>query len=36
MGVIMYSFNLNSSPRMSYDVLEYGIVMLHNDIVMIL
>ena len=29
MGVIIYSFNLNNSPRMSYGVLECGIVMLH-------
>ena len=28
MGGIIYSFNLNISPKMSYGVLEYDIVML--------
>ena len=35
MGVIIYSFNLNISPKMSYDVLECGI-MLQNYMLMIL
>ena len=35
MGVIIYSFNLNSSPSMSYSVLERGIVMLQNCVLMI-
>ena len=30
MSVIMYSFNLNVSPKMSYGVLECDIVMLQN------
>ena len=30
MGVITDSFNLNISPKMSYGVLEYDIVMLQN------
>ena len=36
MGVIIYSFNLNVSPEMLYDVLECEIVMLQNYMVMIL
>ena len=36
MGVIMHSFNLNISPKMSYGVLESDIVMLQNYMVMIL
>ena len=36
MRVIMYSFNLNISPEISYGVLECDIVMLQNDILMIL
>ena len=36
MGVIIYSFNLNISPKMSYGVLEYVIVMLQNYLLMIL
>ena len=28
MGVIIYSFNLNISPKMSYGVLECDIVMI--------
>ena len=36
MGVIIYSFNLNISPKMSYGVLECGIVTLENYILMIL
>ena len=35
MGVIIYSFNLNISPKMSYGVLEYYVVMLHNYMLMI-
>ena len=35
MGVRIYSFNLNTSPKMSYGVLEYDIVMLEYDIVML-
>ena len=34
MGVRIYSFNLNSSPEMSYAVLECDI-MLENDMLMI-
>ena len=30
MGVIIYSFNLNISPKISYDVLECAIVMIQN------
>ena len=30
MGVIIYSFNFNISPKMSYGVLECDIVMLQN------
>ena len=36
MGVIIYSFNLNMSPEMSYDVLECDIVMLRNYMLTIL
>ena len=36
MGVIIYSFNLNISPKMSWGVLECDIGMLQNYIVMIL
>ena len=36
MGVIIYSFDLNISPKMSYGGLEYDIVMLHNYVLMIL
>ena len=35
MGVIIYSFNLNISPKMSYDVLECNIVTLENYILML-
>ena len=35
MGVIIYSFNLNISLKMSYGVLEYDIVMLQNHMLMI-
>ena len=35
-GVIIYSFNLNVSPKMSYGVLEYDIDMLQNCMLMIL
>ena len=30
MGVIIYSFNLNVSPKMSYGVLQCDTVMLQN------
>ena len=36
MGVIIYSFNLNISPEMSYGVLECDIVMLQYYMLMIL
>ena len=36
MGVIIYSVNLNISPKMSYGVLESDIVMLQNYMLMIL
>ena len=36
MGVIIYSFNLNILPKMSYDVLECDIVVLQNYMFMIL
>ena len=36
MGIIIYSFNLNTSPTMSYGVLEYDIVMLQDYMLMIL
>ena len=35
MGVMIYSFNLNISPKMSYGVLEHD-VMLQNYMPMIL
>ena len=35
MGIIIYSFNLNISPKMSYGVLECDIVMLQNYMLMI-
>ena len=35
MDVILYSFNLNISPNMSYSVLECDIVMLRNYMLMI-
>ena len=36
MSVIIYSFNLNISPKMLYGVLERYIVMLQNIMLMIL
>ena len=36
MGVLMYSFNLNMSCKMSYGVLECDIIMLQNYVLMIL
>ena len=36
MGVIIYSSNLNISPKMSYDVLGCDIVMLQNYMQVIL
>ena len=36
MGVKIYSFNLNASPRMLYDVCECDIVLLQNHMGMIL
>ena len=36
MGIIIYSFNLNISSKMSYGVLEHDIVMLPNYMLMIL
>ena len=36
MGAIMYSFNLNISPKMSHGVLECDTVMLQNDVLMVL
>ena len=36
MGVIIYNFNLNISPKMPYGVLECDIVMLQNCMLMIL
>ena len=36
MGVIIYTFNLNISPNVSYSVLECDIVMSPNYILMIL
>ena len=35
MGVILYSFNLKISPKMSYSMLECDIVMLQNYMLMI-
>ena len=34
--VIIYSFNLNISPKMSYGVLECDIIMLQNYVLMLL
>ena len=36
MGIIIYSFNLNMSPKMSYGVLECDIVMSQNYMLMTL
>ena len=36
MAVIIYSFNLNISPKVSYGMLECDIVTLHNYMLMIL
>ena len=36
MGVIIYSFNLNISPKTSYSMLECDIVTFQNDMLMIL
>ena len=36
MGITIYSFNLNISPKMPYGVLECDIVMLQNYMLMIL
>ena len=36
MGAIVYSFNLNISPKVSYGVLECDIVMLQNSMLMVL
>ena len=36
MGVIIYSFNLNIAPKMSYGVLECDIVMSQNYMLMTL
>ena len=36
MVVMIYSFSLTISPKLSYDVLECDIVMLQNDMLMIL
>ena len=36
MGVIIYSFNVNISPKMSHGILECDSVMLQNDMLMIL
>ena len=36
MGVIIYSFNLNASPKMSHGVLECDVVMLQNYMLMVL
>ena len=36
MGVIIYCFNLNTSPKMSYGVLEWDTAMLQNYMLMIL
>ena len=35
-GVIVHSFNLNISPKMSGDALECHVVMLQNDMLMLL
>ena len=34
MGLVIYSFNLNISPKMSYGVLECDIVRLQNYMLM--
>ena len=34
MGVIIYSFNLKTSPKLSYDVLECDIIMLQKYMLM--
>ena len=36
MGVIVYSFNLHISPKMSYGVLGCDIIMLWNYMLMVL
>ena len=36
MGVIIYSFHWNISPKRSYGVLDCDIVMLQNDMLTIL
>ena len=36
MGVIMYSFHLNISPKISHGLLECDIVLLQNYMLMIL
>ena len=36
MGAIIYSFNLDISPKMSYGVLECDVVMLQNHMLMTL
>ena len=36
MDIIIYSFNLNISPKMPYGVVECDIVMLQNYMLMIL
>ena len=36
MGVMVYTFNFNISPKMSYGVFEYDIAMLENYMLMIL
>ena len=36
MEVIIYRFNLNISPKMSYDMLECDVIMLQNYTLMIL
>ena len=36
MGIIIYSFNLSITPKMSYSVLECDIVMLQNHMLMVL
>ena len=36
MGAIIYSFNLDISPKMSYGMLECDVVMLQNHMLMTL
>ena len=36
MGVVVYSFNLNVSPKMSHGVLECDVVLLQNYVLIIL